>query len=128
MFSKSGLAVILLFLQVHFNIAVRCRLSIFISPLVAFMYLLWHQRPSISSSFSTTCLCRSALPWNTNIRWCICISEVIIMHNIFWILTGQTNEAAEMGIFQKQVESFGIGHHYSKLECIICVCQEDNIG
>lgn len=43
-------------------------------------------------------------------------------------LTGQTNEAAKMGIFQEQMESIRVGHYNSKLECIICVCQEDDTG
>ncbi len=127
MLSKVGLVVILLFLQVHSTIAVRCRLSISISPLVAFMYLLWHQRPSISSSFSTTCLCRSVFSWNIKIKWCN-LHQWSYNAQYLVDLTGQTDETAKMDIFQKQMESIRFGHYHSKLECIICVCQEDDPG
>lgn len=47
---------------------------------------------------------------------------------LLFVLTGQTYERAEMDVFQKQVESFRVGHHYFKLECTVCFCQEDDIG
>lgn len=52
--------------------------------------------------------------------------DVKHLYDVF--ITGQTNETAEMGVFQKQVESFRVGHHYFKLECIVGFCQEDDIG
>lgn len=45
-----------------------------------------------------------------------------------FVLTGQAYEAAQVGIFQEQVECFGASHHYFKLECIVCFHQEDSVG
>lgn len=47
---------------------------------------------------------------------------------IVFVLTGQAYEAAQVGIFQEQVECFGASHHYFKLECIVCFHQEDSVG
>lgn len=44
------------------------------------------------------------------------------------LLTGQADEAAEVGLFQEQVEPARAVYHSPQLERAVCLCQEDYPG
>ncbi len=66
-----------------------------------------------------------------NFQSCVnfnCNTLFISIKPYVWCWTGKAVEAAEMGVFQKQVESVRPGHHHFKLEFIISVHQENSAG